>query len=292
MNGKKTIFLAGDSTVQSYTEDKRPQMGWGQLLYKFFNNAENCKIYNRDISLGSHVVTYEMDDLIIENHSLAARSSRSFIEQGRLDNILKVAEPGDYMMVQFAHNDAYEAREERYVPVDKFGEWLKKYYDACRLKGMTCVFVTPVSMRVFDKDGHCEIAFKPYRDAMLETAKALNAPCIDLSLLSTEYIEKIGPEAARDIFLWVVPGEYPDTAFKDGNKDNAHFQEAGALKMASIVASELKKLNSTKALCELAKMLKDSFSVELIRRKLPEGFEWETEQDMQAAAKQEILNRK
>lgn len=286
MNGKKTIFLAGDSTVQSYTADKLPQMGWGQLLYTFFKDASDCKIYNRDEKLGSHVCTYEMKNIAIENHAFAARSSRSFIEQGRLDNIMAVAEAGDIMLVQFAHNDAYEAREERFVPADKFGEWLNKYNLACRDRGMKCIFVTPVTMRVFDAEGHCEIAFKPYRDAMLEAAAKYDVPCIDLSLESTKLVEQVGPEAARDLFLWVWPGEYPDTAFAGGNKDNAHFQKYGAQNMAAIVAKGLKNIP------ELADLLVDDMTVPKWTRTLPEGFAWEEDANMQEAAKQEILKRK
>lgn len=286
MKGKKTIFLAGDSTVQSYTPDKYPQMGWGQLLYRFFKESGECKIYNRDASFGSHVMTYEMPGIAIENHSLAARSSRSFIEQGRLDNIMAASEPGDILLVQFAHNDAYEAREERFVPVDKFGEWLNKYNVACKEKGMKCVFVTPVTMRVFDEEGHCEIAFKAYRDAMLKAATEYCVPSIDLSLESTKLVEKVGADAARDMFLWVWPGEYPDTAFASGNRDNAHFQEYGALNMAALVAKGLKSIE------ELNGLLSDDIIVPKWSRTLPEGFSWEEEGNMQEAAKQEILKRK
>lgn len=285
-----TIYLVGDSTMQSYSDDKAPQKGWGQMFYKFFKNADSCKIYNRDASLGSHIMTYEMENIAIENHSFAARSSRSFIEQGRLDNIMKVAKPGDYMIVQFAHNDAYEAREERFVPVDKFGDWLGKYVDACKARGMQCIFVTPVTMRVFDKEGKCMIAFKEYRDAMLEAAKRFDVPCIDLSLESTKLIEKLGPERARDIYLWLWPGEYPDSPYKDGAGDNAHFQEHGAYEMAAIVAGELKKLDD-KRVEAIANALGDDFSVPSFSRKLPKGFEWEKDTDMTENAKKEILKR-
>lgn len=286
MNGKKTIFLAGDSTVQSYTPDKMPQMGWGQQLYSFLKEAGECKIYNRDISLGSHVVTYEMPHIMIENHSLAARSSRSFIEQGRLENIMKVAEPGDVMLVQFAHNDAYEAREERFVPVDNFGEWLNKYNEACKEKGMKCIFITPVTMRVFDTEGHCLIAFKEYRAAMLKAASEYKVPCIDLSLESTKLVDRLGPEKARDLYLWVWPGEYPDTAFSNGNKDNAHFQEYGAKNMASIVAKGLKTMD------EFAGLFADDLSVPKWSRTLPKDFSWEEDSNMEEAAKEEIIKRK
>ena len=287
----RTLFLAGDSTVQSYKPDQYPQTGWGQVFYKFFKGADGVRKYVRPDAPGMHCVDYEMGDFNIENHAFAARSSRSFIEQGRLDEIMKVAKPGDFLAVQFAHNDAYEAREERYVPVEKFGEWLKKYSDACKERGMQCFFVTPVTMRVFDENGECQIAFKEYRDAMIKAAKDLDVPCVDLSLLSTNYVNQIGAEAARDLYLWVAPGEYPESALKDGVTDNAHFQEYGATVMASLVARGIKELNDER-LVYISDRISEDLSVNKPKRKLPEGFAWAEEGSMQEAAKQEILNRK
>lgn len=291
MDKKRTLYLAGDSTMQSYNEKQKPQTGWGQVFYKFFEDSDNCKIYVRDDAPGSHVVTYEMKDFAIENHAFAARSSRSFIEQGRLDEIMKVAKKGDFLIVQFAHNDAFEAREERFVPVDKFGEWLEKYVKACNERGMQCIFVTPVTMRVFDENGKCQIAFKEYRDEMIKAAKRLNVPCIDLSLMSTEYISSIGADAARDVYLWLAPGEYADSAYKDGANDNAHFQEYGATVMASLVAKGMKELSGDERIDFVADKVKTDLSVTKPLRKLPDGFEWPKEDNMQDTAKTEILKR-
>lgn len=292
MSDKPTIFLVGDSTVQSYGEECKPQAGWGQVFYECFKESDEVRSYVRPDAPGKHVVTYEMPSLKIENHAFAARSSRSFIEQGRLDEIMKVARPGDFMMVQFAHNDAYEAKEERYVPVDKFGEWLKKYKDACDARDMHCIFVTPVSMRVFDKEsGKCLIAFKEYRDAMIEAASKMNAPCVDLSLMSTEMNTELGPEKTRDIYLWVYPGEYPDSTFSNGNHDNAHFQINGAGKIAGLVAEGLKSLSGYAWLDPLRSMIKDKITYVSFERQLPQGFVWYDESDMQGAAKAEILKR-
>ena len=291
MKGKRTLFLAGDSTVQSYGESKRPQAGWGQELWRFFKDSGQCRAYVRPDAPGSHCVTYEMPDIAIENHAFAARSSRSFIEQGRLDNIMRVAEPGDFLAIQFAHNDAFKEREERYVPVSSYGEWIKRYYDACHDRKMTCIFVTPVTMRVFDKDGRCEVAFKEYRDEMIRFSKILEVPCIDLSMESTGLISAMGPSEARNVFLWVYPGEYPDSDLKDGAGDNAHFQEYGATLMASVVARGLKDLRGFEGLKPLQDAIGDDFTVIAPKRTLPEGFRWQDETDAAANAEKEILRR-
>ncbi len=291
MNDKNTLYLVGDSTMQSYPSSKRPQAGWGQMLWEFMKHADSCKSYIRDDAPGSHVVTYEMPDITIENHAFAARSSRSFIEQGRLENIMKVAKPGDFMLVSFAHNDAYKEREERFVPPYAFGSWLKRYYDACKDRGMTCILATPVTMRVFDDAGKWLPAFKEYRDAMLKFVKIYEVPCVDLSRESTALITKLGPEAARDIFLWVYPGEYPDTDFKDGAGDNAHFQEYGARRMAAIVAKSIKGLTGFPELEPLKSCIGDSFTVTKPERTLPAGFSWEQDTDAAGNAAKEILKR-
>lgn len=286
-----TIYLAADSTVQSYPQEQYPQTGWGQVFYKFFKEKSDCKPFVREDAPGQHVVTYRMPTVSIENHAFAARSSRSFIEQGRLEDIMKVAKAGDVLMVQFAHNDAYKAKEERYVPVEDFGTWLMKYKKACDEKGMLCIFVTPVSMRVFDADGKCGIAFSEYRDKMIETAKENGVFCVDLSLLSTRLFEKTGPADTRDIFLWVFPGEYPDSNFMDGANDNAHFQEYGATLMAGLVAKAIKEDTLHSEFDFLKEAITDDFSVDKPVRNYPEGFAWEEEGDMLKAAGKEILNR-
>ncbi|MCR5278108.1 MAG: rhamnogalacturonan acetylesterase [Lachnospiraceae bacterium] len=286
---KKTLFLAGDSTVQSYPESVRPQTGWGQVLWEFFKDKDKCNAYVRPDAPGEHCVTYEMPEFKIENHAIAARSSRSFIEQGRLDEIMKVAKPGDYLTIQFAHNDAYKEREERYVPVSAYGEWIKRYYNACRDRGMTCIFITPVTMRVFDGD-KCLIAFKEYRDEMLRFSKILEVPCVDLSKESTDLISHMGSEAARDAFLWLYPGEYPDSDFKDGASDNAHFQEYGARLMASIVAKGIKGLTGFEELKPLQEAIGNDFRVERPKRTLPDGFTW-TEGNAAENAESEIIKR-
>lgn len=238
----RTLFIAGDSTVQSYTKNQYPQAGWGQMLYRFFKDCDNAKVYVRPDACGEHCVDYELKDFRIENHAIAARSSKSFIEQGRLDEIMKVAKPGDFLALQFGHNDANKEKEERFVPIDKFENWLEKYVDACNAKNIQCFFVTPVTMREFDSDGKCIIAFKEYRDAMIKAAEKFSIPYIDLSILSTNYISEIGPEKSKELYLWVKPGECPDGNFKEGSTDNAHFREHGAYVMASLIAEEIKRI--------------------------------------------------
>ncbi|MBP5151342.1 MAG: hypothetical protein ILP13_00355 [Lachnospiraceae bacterium] len=292
MKGKRTIFLAGDSTVQSYSASKYPQAGWGQEFWKFFEGAGECHESVRPDAPGSHCVCYELPKLNIENHAFAARSSRSFIEQGRLEEIMKVAEPGDYLFVQFAHNDAYKAREERYVAPEDFHIWLQKYKDACDERGMTCVYVTPVTMRVFDKEGNCQIAFREYADEMVKFASSVKAPLVDLSALSTALMTEVGPKAARDYYLWIAPGEYPDTDLKDGANDNAHFQENGAVRIAELVAEGLKELSGFDSLGFLQELLRSDYKIPEFARHLPKDFAgWGEEEDMLLDAGKEIIKR-
>lgn len=109
---------------------------------------------------------YHLPDLTIDNCAMAGRSSRSFREEGRLADIEASLRPGDYLVVQFGHNDAYREKAERYVAPEAFGASLQPYLDAARRHGATCIFVSPVAMRIFDENGVCHPSFPEYREAM------------------------------------------------------------------------------------------------------------------------------
>ena len=206
-----TVYLAGDSTVQTYATSKQPQAGWGQMIDRYLD--EKVKI---------------------SNQAIGGRSSRSFIEQGRLDTILNQIQPGDYLMIQFGHNDA-DTKPERYTPVPDYKVYLKQYIDGARAHGATPILVTPVGRRDFNTTtGQFNISFPNYVTAMKEVATQTNTKLIDLSARSVAYYNSIGAEESKKVFLHVPAGVYPN--FPDGVVDNTHFQEYGAIQIARLVA--------------------------------------------------------
>ncbi|MGW0533290.1 rhamnogalacturonan acetylesterase [Streptomyces sp. NPDC003032] len=208
-----TLYIAGDSTAQTYNASYHPEAGWGQLLPRCFTPA-----------------------VTVANHALGGRSSRSFIEQGRLAAIHRVIKPGDCLFVQFGHNDATASRPERYTPPADYKEYLRHdYIRATRARGATPVVVTPVSRRDYNPStGRFNVSFPAYVAAAKAVAAEEGVPLIDLSALSRAYLDGIGVEASKKVFLWLAPGQYPN--FPEGVQDNTHFQEYGATRMARLVA--------------------------------------------------------
>lgn len=232
---KPHVFLISDSTVQSYGRRSYPQTGWGQVLYQFFRGAEELREYPAEGSGYGAAKTYELPGLAIENRSIGGRSARSFYDEGKLDQALEVLCPGDFMLIQFAHNDNNKLRPNRYISPEEYPVFLQRYADACERRGAQCVFVTPVTMRCTDESGRFVICFDDYRQKMMELAKEKGIPLLDLGAESTAYLNRVGEAESRNIYLWAKEGEYPDGAYAGGVSDNAHLQEYGAKIYANMV---------------------------------------------------------
>ncbi|GAA4768472.1 rhamnogalacturonan lyase family protein [Microbacterium gilvum] len=210
-----TAYLTGDSTVQTYDPYWEPQAGWGQMIDQFLTDA-----------------------VAVDNRSIGGRSSRSFVEQGRLDEILRVVRPDDYVFVQFGHNDATASVPERYTPPDQFDDYLRIYVEGTRQRGGIPVLVTPVNRLDVNADtGLFNESFPEYVAVMKAVADELDVPLVDLSASSRAYLDSIGAEAAKSVFLYADAGVYPNRP--TGVQDNTHFQEYGAIQMARLVAQDV-----------------------------------------------------
>lgn len=211
-----TLFLAGDSTVTDQPEDGYPYAGWGQLLPALFRH-----------------------DVCVDNHAQSGRSSRSFIEEGRLEAILQQIKPGDFLMIQFGHND--EKPDPRGTdPFTTYKQHLLRYIEAAREKLAHVVLVTPVHRRYFNPNGTLSDTHGDYIKAMQELAAETDTPLIDLAARSKRLFEAAGPEGSKDLFMWVYPGEYMN--FPAGVRDNTHFQEQGGEAIARLIADGIRDL--------------------------------------------------
>ncbi|TCO41563.1 lysophospholipase L1-like esterase [Kribbella antiqua] len=216
---KPTVFIAGDSTVQTYDPGFAPQAGWGQMINRFFSS-----------------------DVLFVNKAIGGRSSKNFISQGRLDEILGAIRPNDYLFVQFGHNDATQGVDDRYASPADYKEYLRTYVHGARQRGAVPVLVTPVSRRSFDPVTlKFNVSFPEYVDKMKELATEESVALVDLSASSRAYLDQIGPEAAKAVFLHVDPGIYPGRP--SGTVDDTHFQEYGAIQMARLVATDVAELD-------------------------------------------------
>lgn len=223
-----TVYIASDSTVQTYDPYYKPQAGWGQMLERYFT-----------------------DNVKIDNRAIGGRSSRSFVSEGRLDAILSEIKHGDYLFVQWGHNDATYSRPERYVSEEDFPTYIKMYIDGARQRGANPVLITPVSRRSYNSEkGEFNISFPGYRQKMMDMAKSEKVSLIDLGLKSKEFLDTLGSEGSKSIFLHVPAGVYG--AFPSGSTDDTHFQEFGAIQMARLVSEGVKEANLS-----IAQYLKD-----------------------------------
>ena len=212
-----TIFVAGDSTVQNCKKDYAPQAGWAQMLPLLLKPG-----------------------IRVENHAIGGRSTKSFIQEGRLDEILHKIKEGDYLVIQFGHND--EKLEGAYAdPHGMYKAYLKMFIDGAREKGAIPVLITPVNRRRFDINDKFYETHGDYPAAVISLGKELDVVVIDLCALSRVFFEKLGVQESKKIFLFLEPGKYPN--YPEGSKDNTHFSEEGAFEIAKLVASGMKAVN-------------------------------------------------
>ncbi|PYT01779.1 MAG: GntR family transcriptional regulator [Acidobacteria bacterium] len=212
-----TIYLAGDSTCAIKQPDKRPETGWGEMLGQHFKDGK----------------------VRIENRAMNGRSTKSFISEGRWQAIVDETEKGDYVFIQFGHNDESKDKGERYTPPDDYRKNLIRFIADVRSKGGFPVLLTPVMRRRFDKDGKFYDTHGEYPDIVRSVAKEQNAPLIDMHRRSETVIVKYGVEDSKKLFLQLKPGENPN--YPKGVEDNTHFSPLGAEEMAKLVVEGIRK---------------------------------------------------
>lgn len=213
------IFLAGDSTVATNYEATFPQTGWGQVLCNFINGP-----------------------VLIKNHAMNGRSTKSFIDQGRLTAILNEITTDDFLFIQFGHNDQKKDDPERYTdPNTSYKDNLKLFINGAKDRGATPVLISPVTRRNFDANEKIINPHVGYYEAVTELAKELDVAYIDLFMKSKLLLEELGDEKSKELFLWLKPGEYEN--FKDGITDNTHFTLKGAYEIAKLVIEGIKEEN-------------------------------------------------
>jgi lysophospholipase L1-like esterase len=208
-----TVYLAGDSTVTD--QEKEPWAGWGMMLPRFFKPG-----------------------VAVANHAHSGRALKSFIWEKRLDAILATMKPGDYLFIQFTHNDQKPGAA-HVEPFTTFKEQLQIYIDAARQHGATPVLVTSMHRRRFDANGHIENTLSDYPEAMRQKAQEEHVALIDLNAMSKVLYEAWGPEESKKAFV-----HYPANTFPGQTaalKDDTHFNAYGAYELARCVVEGLKQ---------------------------------------------------
>jgi lysophospholipase L1-like esterase len=216
---KIKIFLAGDSTMSIKEKKAFPETGWGMPFTAFWDST-----------------------VTIENRAKNGRSTKTFISEGLWKTIQTEVAEGDYVFIQFGHNDESVEKKERYATPDTFKMNLVKFITETRSKKATPILFTPVSRRKFSKDSTTAMqTHEVYSALVKEVAKQQNCLLIDLDEQSRALYQQFGYKNSTLLFLQLQPGEHPN--YPEGKNDNTHFNEMGARLIAQIVLKELKKLN-------------------------------------------------
>ncbi|MCZ2835966.1 pectinesterase family protein [Modestobacter sp. VKM Ac-2985] len=210
-----SVFVIGDSTASVYQANEGPRTGWGQALGLF--TTENATVVD---------------------YAKSGASSKDYYDSGLFDRTLAEIQPGDFLLISFGHNDQKDDDPSRYTdPYGTYQEYLQRYIDGARAAGATPVLVTSVERRRFDEAGVAKTTHGEYPAAMRALAAEQGVAVVDLTAMSTDLWNELGPEGTKDYFLHVEPGEYPN--YPDGRADDTHFQARGAIELARIVATSL-----------------------------------------------------
>lgn len=212
---KITIWLCGDSTMSIKERKAYPETGWGMPFVYFWDSTVK-----------------------IENLAKNGRSTNSFRNEGLWQNVLDKAGEGDYVFIQFGHNDEVPAKK-TYTIETEFKNNLKRYVSEARDKQVTPILLTPVARRKFDAKGKIEGSHDVYSQIVRDVAKEEKALLFDTDKITQQLYQQFGVENSKLLFLQLKPGEHPN--YPEGKEDNTHFNELGARLIAQIVLDEIKR---------------------------------------------------
>jgi len=210
-----TLFIAGDSTATD--QDHEPWAAWGEMLPAFFGPG-----------------------IAVANHAESGETIRSFVGEKRFPKIFSQAKQGDYLMMQFGHNDQKPGKG--FVSTNDYAELLRHYIDLAREKGLTPILVTPMNRRTFDQDGHVTDTLAPYPDVVRKVATEKHVAWIDLNAMSKTLYEAIGEPDSRSLFVYAAAGTYPDQP--QALHDDTHFNSYGAWELARCIVLGLQESHS------------------------------------------------
>lgn len=215
---KPTLYLIGDSTMSDKKDpDRNPEHGWGQMLPELMTSEIN-----------------------IENHAVNGRSTRSFIAESRWEKVKNNLKPGDFVFIQFGHNDQKIKDPERYTnPYTQYRANLEKFVRETRQKGANPILFSSIVRRNFNNSGVLVDTHGEYPLVARMVANDLEVPFIDLQLLTEQMEIAYGPEDSKVLHLHLEPGE--NDYEPEGVEDDTHLSEKGATLVASLALQEIYK---------------------------------------------------
>lgn len=211
------VYLIGDSTIANKQVKAYPETGWGMPFAYFFDQT-----------------------VTVDNRAQNGRSTKSFIAENRWQPVVNDLKEGDFVLIQFGHNDEVPTKV-TYTPEADFKANLIRFITETRNKKATPVLITPVARRKFDAAGKVEDTHAVYAAIVRAVAQENKVALIDLDKESMELLQQFGPETSKLLYNHLQPNEHPN--YPEGKQDDTHFNELGARKMAQIVLADLKALH-------------------------------------------------
>jgi lysophospholipase L1-like esterase len=218
---KTTIYSIGDSTMATKVNPAtNPEFGWCQVLPTFFKS-----------------------DVVIDNRAVNGRSTKSFIAEKKWEAVYKVLKPGDYVFIQFGHNDGKVTDSLRYTnPHTAYRYNLIQFVKEAREKGAIPILFSPIARRNFNEQGVLISKHETYSMEMRLVAQEFNVPFIDMEYLTESLEIAYGPEKSKQLHLHFKPGEVP--YYPEGKDDDTHLSIKGATEIAKIAVAQLKLLTN------------------------------------------------
>jgi len=209
-----TVYMIGDSTMSIKEKKAYPETGWGMPFAIFFDQT-----------------------VTVDNRAKNGRSTKSFITEGLWQPVANGMKSGDYLIIQFGHNDEVSTKA-TYATEDEFKANLTLYVTTAKSKGAKPILITPVARRKFNTAGNIEDTHAVYAQLVRDVAAKNNVPLIDLDKKSMDMLQKLGPDQSKLYFNYLQPGE--NVNYPDGKADDTHFSELGARKIAELVLAEIR----------------------------------------------------
>lgn len=235
-----TVFMIGDSTMANKPLAKENQeRGWGQML-----------------------PIYLQGKIKVDNHAVNGRSSKSFMDEGRWDKVMEKLRPGDYVIIQFGHNDEKEKSPDRYtVPGGSFDDNLRRYVNDAKSKGATPILMNSIARRNFPPNAGLDIASESddkqkdwkgkypnegvilvdthgaYLDSPRNVAAETGVTFIDMNKLTHKLVQELGPSSSRDLFMWIPADTYEFCP--KGKIDNTHLNVLGGIVVSRLAVNAL-----------------------------------------------------
>jgi lysophospholipase L1-like esterase len=214
-----TVHLVGDSTMADKPDPgNNPERGWGQLLPEFFN-----------------------DLVTVRNYAANGRSTKSFIAEGKWNSVMQGVEAGDYVFIQFGHNDQKEYDPDRYNnPYSDYRRNLEQMALEVREKGAHPILLSSIVRRNFNQEGTLVDTHGPYPFVARSVAVENGVPFIDLQQMTADLVSGLGPERSAGLYLNLKPGTWE--MYPEGRMDNTHLNESGGREVAGMVARSIREL--------------------------------------------------